>query len=106
MVLTNSLISGYQTKKYRIPGIQSTELKKANKLKGPSEDASIPLGREKKAITGGELGREGGTKAVILTTIFAITNYRNQTDFLAELSFCRGCLLGFDCEVPFIGSCI
>jgi hypothetical protein len=25
---------------------------------------------------------------------------------LAELSFCRGCLLGFDCEVPFIGSCI
>ena len=25
---------------------------KVNKLKGPSEDASVPLGREKKAITG------------------------------------------------------
>ena len=33
-------------KKYRIP-----ELKKIKKLKGPREDASIPLGREKKAIT-------------------------------------------------------
>jgi hypothetical protein len=29
-------------------------------LKGPSKDASIPLGREKKAITR-ERGREGGT---------------------------------------------
>lgn len=28
--------------------MQSTELKKFNKLKGPSEDAPIPLGREKK----------------------------------------------------------
>jgi hypothetical protein len=27
------------------------ELKKVNKQKDPSEDASIPLGREKKAIT-------------------------------------------------------
>ena len=45
---------------YRIPRIQSTELKKVNKLKGPSEDASIPLGREKKAtIAVGE--REGET---------------------------------------------
>ena len=35
-----------------VPRIQSTELKKANKLKGPSEDASILLGRGKKAITG------------------------------------------------------
>jgi hypothetical protein len=43
---------------YRIPKIQSTELKKANSAKGPSEDTSIPLGREKKAITGE--GREGG----------------------------------------------
>ena len=34
--------------------MQSTELKKFNKpKKGPSEDASIPLGREKKAIMGG-----------------------------------------------------
>jgi hypothetical protein len=42
---------------YRIPRIQSTELKKVSKLKGPSEDASIPLGREKKAI----IGEAGGT---------------------------------------------
>jgi hypothetical protein len=32
--------------------IQCIELKKFNKIKGTSEDASIPLGREKKAITG------------------------------------------------------
>jgi hypothetical protein len=42
------------------PKIQSTELKKVNKLKGPSEDSSVPLGREKKA-TGREEGREGET---------------------------------------------
>ena len=39
-------------KKYRIPRIQSTELKKVNKPKSPNEDVSIPLGREKKEITG------------------------------------------------------
>ena len=50
-----------QNKKYRIPKIHSIELKKVNKLKCPSEDASVPLGREKKAITNGEGGREGGT---------------------------------------------
>ena len=47
-----------QKKKYRIPKIQSTELKKVNKLKCPNEDASVPLGREKKAITSGEGGRD------------------------------------------------
>jgi hypothetical protein len=41
-----------------MPRIQFTELKKVNKPKGPSEDASIPLGREKKTITG-DRGREG-----------------------------------------------
>ena len=41
---------------YRINKIQSTESKRLNKLKCPSEDASVPLGREKKAIT----SREGG----------------------------------------------
>ena len=41
---------------YRIPKIPSTELKKVNKLKCPSEEASVPLGREKKAITSGEGG--------------------------------------------------
>jgi hypothetical protein len=30
---------------------QSTEHKKVNKLKCPSEEASVPLGREKKTIT-------------------------------------------------------
>jgi hypothetical protein len=33
------------------------ELKKLNKLKCPSEDTSVPLGREKKAS---QMGREGG----------------------------------------------
>jgi hypothetical protein len=31
--------------------IEYTEFKRLNKLKCPSEDASAPLGREKKAIT-------------------------------------------------------
>ena len=46
--------------KLRIPKIQSTEIKKVNKLKCPSEDASVPLGREKKAITSREAGRALG----------------------------------------------
>ena len=49
-------------KKYRIYKIQSTEFKRLNKLKCPSEDASVPLGREKKAITSGEGGRDLGGK--------------------------------------------
>ena len=51
-----------QNKKYRIPTIQSTELKKVNKLMCPSEDASVPLQREKKAITSGVGGRDLGGK--------------------------------------------
>jgi hypothetical protein len=43
-----------------IPKIQSTEIKKVNKLKCPSEDSSVPLRREKKAITSGEGGRNLG----------------------------------------------
>jgi hypothetical protein len=42
--------------------IQSPELKKVNKLKCPSKDASVPLGREKKAITSGEGWRYLGGK--------------------------------------------
>ena len=42
---------GYWPEKYRIPKIQPTEFKKV-KLKGPSENASIPVGMEKKAIPG------------------------------------------------------
>jgi hypothetical protein len=48
--------------KYRIPKIQSTELKKVNKLKCFSKDASVPLGREKKAIISGVGGRDLGEK--------------------------------------------
>ena len=43
---------------YRIPKIQSTELKKLNNLNCLSEDASVPLGREKKAITSWEGRRD------------------------------------------------
>ena len=49
-------------KKYRIPNTQSTELKKVNKLKGPSEDASVSLGREKKVTMREEVGRDLGGK--------------------------------------------
>jgi hypothetical protein len=50
------------TQKYQIPKIQSTELKKVNKLKCPIEHTSVPLGREKKTITSGREGpgRESG----------------------------------------------
>ena len=55
----NMLISGYlPKKKYRIPKIQSTELKMFNKLKVSSKYTLVPLGREKKAITSGEGGRD------------------------------------------------
>jgi hypothetical protein len=46
-------------KKYRITRYSPTELQKVNKLKGPSENASVPLGRKKKAITRRKGGREG-----------------------------------------------
>jgi hypothetical protein len=49
-------------KKFRISKKQFTELKKVNKLKCSSEDASVPLGREKKTITSGEGGRDLGGK--------------------------------------------
>ena len=38
--------------------IQSPELNEVNKMKCPSEDASVLFGREKKAITSGEEGRD------------------------------------------------
>ena len=46
-------------KKVQIIWIQSTELRKVNKQKGPSEDASIPLGREKNAIMEGRVTLTG-----------------------------------------------
>ena len=45
-----------QKSKYRIPKIQSTELKNV-KVKCLSEDTAVPLGNEKNAVT---VGREGG----------------------------------------------
>jgi hypothetical protein len=58
-ILTNKWIL---TKTYRIPTIQSIELRKINKLKGPSKDAIVPLGMEKKATTRTEEGRDLGRK--------------------------------------------
>jgi hypothetical protein len=58
-ILTNKWILAHThtpQRKYRIPQIQSTKLRRVNKLKGPSEDVSVPLGREKKEI----IKREGG----------------------------------------------
>jgi hypothetical protein len=50
--------------KKKIQNTQHTvpRTKKVNKLKGTSEDASVPLGREKEAITSGEGGRVLGGK--------------------------------------------
>jgi hypothetical protein len=45
-------------KNYSIPMIQLIDCVKLNKKEGPSEDASIPLRREKKRIMGGK-GKEG-----------------------------------------------
>ena len=49
-------------KKNRIHRIQSTELKELNKLKYPSEDASVLIGREKKATTSWEGKKNMGGK--------------------------------------------
>jgi hypothetical protein len=53
-------------KKYRIPKIQSTELKKVNMMKGPSEDASAPLGREGGAWEGKGMGGGRGEHHLVL----------------------------------------
>jgi hypothetical protein len=42
--------------------VQSTELRKFNKLKCPSEDASVPLEKEKRTITSKKGGRDLGGK--------------------------------------------
>jgi hypothetical protein len=55
-----SLISRYWTKQCRIQWIRSKELRKVDKPKGPSEDASIPLGKERKAVTRGSRRVLGG----------------------------------------------
>jgi hypothetical protein len=45
---------------YRIAKTESTELKKLNKLKCPSEDASVPLGERRKHSQVGRVGRTWG----------------------------------------------
>ena len=59
-MLTNKWILAKITKKkkYSIPKIQSTDLKKVNKLTGPNANASIPLGRGKQP----QVGRDGPGK--------------------------------------------
>ena len=47
-------------KKYIISKVRSIEVKKVNKLKRPSGNSSVPLGREKKSITiAGSWGKRG-----------------------------------------------
>jgi hypothetical protein len=66
-LLTNKWILAKHTHtKYRTPKIQSTELKKVNKQKSPSEDTSVPLGKEKKAITSEDGQRDLGGREVNL----------------------------------------
>jgi hypothetical protein len=47
-------------KKYRIPKVESTDLKKFNKLKCPNDGALVPLEREKIAFTSWEGGKNLG----------------------------------------------
>ena len=49
-VLTNKWMLS-KNQKSRIPKIEFTELKKFNMLKGPSEDAFVPPGREKEKMS-------------------------------------------------------
>ena len=53
-----------EKKPYRIQEDQSTEFKRFNKVKCPSKKASVSLGREKKAISSGERGRDLGGETV------------------------------------------
>ena len=55
-----ALISGYEKKKNLGYCTQYPRFspQNVNKLNCPSEDSSVPLGREKTAITSGEIGRE------------------------------------------------
>ena len=47
-------------KKCQISKVELTELKMVNKVKGPNEDASVSLGREKKPTTKGGASVLGG----------------------------------------------
>ena len=54
-------------RKNKVQNIQDTvhRTQKVNKLKGPNEDASVPLGREKKEISSGEGERDLGKKVEV-----------------------------------------
>ena len=54
-----SLISGYRGERYRIPKIQSTDLKSVNKLESPSQDASVSPTWEREESNHKWRGREG-----------------------------------------------
>ena len=62
MVCTHLYVDISQKKVPRMPKIKFTEFKKLKKLKCPSKDASVPLEREKKAITSWEGRRDLGGK--------------------------------------------
>lgn len=55
--LSSLFLSSMQSKKFSTMNVKSQQLKLV-KMKGPSKDASVPLGREKKVITS---GKEEGT---------------------------------------------
>ena len=55
-ILAKTKTKTKQNKSIRIHKIQSTDFKRLNKLKCPSENALVPLGREKKEVTNGEGG--------------------------------------------------
>ena len=73
-ILTNKYILE-KKKKDRIPIIQSTELSKVNQQKGPSQDYSVPHGREKKTITWGR-GETKGLKPWGLAERMETGNFR------------------------------
>ena len=62
MYISQNKQTNKQTNKQnpRIPKIQSTEVKKVKKLKGPSEDASVLLWSEKKQSLEAEGARDLG----------------------------------------------
>jgi hypothetical protein len=72
-----SLISGYYPKK----STEYTELKNVNKLKGPSKEAWVSLGREKKATTT-EKGSTWERKGMGVSWIWSGIGWRKRTEAL------------------------
>jgi hypothetical protein len=59
VLINKSILSKKKSTEYPRYSPQNSTV---NKVKGPSEDASVPLGREKKAITNWEGGKDIGGK--------------------------------------------